>query len=297
MSAADAEAAADALVARVQARPGAVLVLGGIDSGKTTLATRLLGALVDAGLVPAYIDTDVGQSTTGPPATVGWRRVVSRADLTDLFEADGLYFVGDVTPATRLLATLTGAARALEASRAVSGAAVIDTSGFVSGVTAQTLKFHKIEILRPDHVVALQRGEELEPLLAAVRRFGSIETTRVQIHPGVVSKTAEQRAERRSRLLRRYFAPPLTRYRVRAAAFMPTLPPTLDASRLHGLLAGLDDEQGNCIGIGVVEHREAGLRLAARTGVIPSALRLGAVAVDDDWTTRSIDLRSLLGSG
>ena len=40
---------------------------------------------------------------------------------------------------------------------------VVDTSGMVGGIYGQLVKYHKVELLQPDLVVGLQRGEELDP--------------------------------------------------------------------------------------------------------------------------------------
>jgi len=59
--------AADAILAR----PGVVVLLGASDSGKTTLC-RILGEhWRAAGRAVGLVDGDIGQSSIGPPATVG----------------------------------------------------------------------------------------------------------------------------------------------------------------------------------------------------------------------------------
>ena len=59
------------LVEQVLDDPGAVLLLGSMDSGKTTFARALLAGAVDRGIPAAYLDTDVGRTTVGPPTTIG----------------------------------------------------------------------------------------------------------------------------------------------------------------------------------------------------------------------------------
>jgi len=286
----------EALVARVLARPGVVVLLGGIDSGKTTVARTLLAAALEAGHEPVLLDTDVGQSTVGPPTTIGLRHIRDADDIADPFTADALYFVGDITPLSQLLPLLTGTARLLEDARRRSRLVVVDTSGLVTGVLGQTLKFHKLELARPDHVVGLQRGAELEPLLGVARRFTPAEVTPLPVHPDVVPTGVEERAERRRARLERYFSGELHRFRVKESVFMPSLPPGFDLSLLHGMLVSLEDGRGACIGLGVLEHDDSGLRLKTVVDQVPSGLRLGSTRVDSAWRPRAVDVASLLGS-
>src|SRR2546422_11318686 len=50
------------------------LILGTSDTGKTSLAARLAGALAARGDRVAVVDADVGQSGIGPPTTHGLGR-------------------------------------------------------------------------------------------------------------------------------------------------------------------------------------------------------------------------------
>src|SRR5690606_41384444 len=101
------------------------------------------------------------------------------------------------------------------------------------------LKFHKLELARPDHVVGLQRGAELEPLLGVARRFTAAEVTPLPVHPAVVPTGVEERAEQRRARLQRYFSGGLPRPRVKEPVFMPSLPPGFRRSRTHGLPVAL----------------------------------------------------------
>jgi polynucleotide 5'-kinase involved in rRNA processing len=291
-----ADVARDALVERVLARPGVVVLLGGIDSGKTTMARRLLSPAAAGGHGPVLVDLDLGQSTVGPPTTLALRQVHDPAELADPFTPDAMYFVGAVSPRDHLLPVLAGTVGLLEEARRRSTCVVVDTSGFVAGIVGQVLKFHKLELARPRYVVGLQRGEELEPLLGVARRFTRAEVSALPVHPAVVASSVEQRADHRRERLARYFAGPLHRYRVRVTVFMPSLPPGFDLSLLHGLLVGVHDPSGACLGIGVLEHGGDALRLVTPAAGVPSGLRLGSTRVDPDWRQLYIDLRTLFGS-
>ncbi len=292
----------EALVDQAARTKHTVLLVGGLDTGKSTLSRQLLETAVAAGRPAAYLDADVGQKSVGPPATISLKHVRTAHDLEpDVFALeDALSFVGSTSPEGHLLQVVTGLAqlhrRALE-----SGAefVVVDSSGLVSGVYGQILKYHKVEMLRPDLVVGLQRGEELLPLLGVIQRFFDTEVVPLGVHPGVVPSSVEQRAENRERSMDRYFGAELHRFRVKPTVFMPALPPLFDLAQLHRLLVGLSDGAGGTTGLGYLEHSEEErvLRLISPVAAGPKALRLGSVRLEENHRAKRVDLRNLFGSG
>ena len=278
-----------------------VLFIGGLDAGKSTLARAVAAHARSLGREVAYLDADVGQKTVGPPATVGLKRVRSADDLTleRLAEADELAFVGSTSPQGHLLPLVTGVAR-LHARVRAEGAdlVVVDSSGLVSGIYGQLVKYHKVELLQPDLVVGLQRGEELAPILGVIERFFSVPVVSLGIHPSVVATSVEQRAEHRERAMSRYFSGELQRFRIRPTVFMPALPPLFDLAQLDGLLVGLSDGEGGTPGVGYLEHSAAGgvLRLISPVAEPPKALRLGSVRLEANHRAKRVDLRNLFGT-
>jgi polynucleotide 5'-hydroxyl-kinase GRC3/NOL9 len=278
-----------------------VVLVGGLDTGKSTLSRSLLSAAVEAGRPAAYIDADVGQKTVGPPATITFKRVASPSDLEpeSFTQADGLSFVGSIVPEGHLLPVLSGVATLHR--KATEGGAVfvvVDTSALVSGMSGEILKYHKVELLRPDLVVGLQRGEELLPLLGVIQRFFDTEVVPLGVHPNVVPSTVDQRAENRELAMRRYFSGDLHRFRVKPTVFLPALPPVFDLASLHRLLVGLSNGAGEYTGLGYLEHNpeEGVLRLISPVAAGPKALRLGSVRLEESFHARRVDLRKLFGS-
>ncbi len=291
----------EALVERAVREKRTVVLVGGLDSGKSTLSLALLRAAIVAGRPSAFIDADVGQKTVGPPATVTLKLVRSEADLEPnvLAVADALSFVGSTSPQGHLLPVVTGVAT-LHAKAREAGAdfVVVDTSGLVSGIYGQLLKYHKLELLKPDLVVGLQRGEEVLPLLGVIQRFFTTEVVPLGIHPAVVPTTVEQRADKREQAMRRYFAGETHRFRVKPTVFMPALPPLFDLAPMHRLLVGLSDGAGAYLGIGYLEWAadEGVLRLISPVAEGPKALRLGGVRLEENFRAKRVDLRNLFGT-
>jgi len=291
-----------ALAERAATGHQTVALIGGLDTGKTTLSAMMIRAALEAGRTAAYLDADLGQKTVGPPTTIGMKLIASPQDLEPdrLSHADACYFVGATSPQGNLLPVVTGVARLLSVARE-SGRAdfvVVDTSGLVSGVYGQLLKYHKMELVRPDLVVGLQRGEELDPLLGIVRRFFSAEVLTRGVHPGVVPTTVEQRAANREDAMRRYFGDAPSRWRVKPTVFMPALPAFFDLTQLDRLMVGLADGEGGYLGIGYLEHsgEEGILRLISPVADAPKALRLGSVRLDEEYRAKRVDLRNLFGT-
>ena len=291
----------EALVDEAVRTKHTVMLVGGLDTGKSTLSRRLLEAAIAAGRSTAYLDADLGQKTVGPPATVTLRFPKASEDLEPgrIEHEDAMAFVGSTSPQGHLLAVLAAVAtlhrQALEAS---ADFVVVDTSGMVSGVSGQILKYHKAELLRPDLVVGLQRGEELLPLLGVLQRFFATQVVPLGVHPDVVPTTVDQRAENRERAMTSYFGSELHRFRVKPTVFMPALPPLFPLEHLHRLLVGLSDGGGGTTGLGYLEHtpEEGVLRLISPVAEGPKALRLGSVRLEDGFRAKRVDLRNLFGS-
>ena len=182
---------------RLLAAPGVVFLLGAIDTGKTTFGIELLRRARAEGVSAALVDADIGQSTVGPPTTVGLKLTAGSAEITpeSVRTADGLSFVGSITPRGHLLSLVTATAKlAFRARELGCRLVIVDTTGFLSGVNAQRLKFAKMELIRPDQLVAFSRGGELEPILGIERRVTPSEILEVGVSPDVLSRSVDERA-------------------------------------------------------------------------------------------------------
>jgi polynucleotide 5'-hydroxyl-kinase GRC3/NOL9 len=291
----------DRLVKRAATDSRTVLFIGGLDSGKSTLARATAAYALHVGRTVAYLDADVAQKTVGPPATVGLKHIREPDDLTleHMATADALGFVGSTSPEDHLLPMVGALSRLrIRANEEGSDLVVVDTSGMVSGIWGQLVKYYKVDLLEPDLVVGLQRGQELEPILGVVERFFGVEVVPLPVHPNVVPTSAEARMEQRERSMARYFGDELQRFRVKPTVFMPTLPPLFDLSQLHRLLVGLSDGHGGFTGLGYLEFvpEDQGLRLVSPVADPPKALRLGSVRLEENFRARRVDLRNLFGT-
>src|SRR3990172_7744546 len=194
-----------ALSARIDAEGGLALLLGASDSGKTTLARWLMCTLTAAGRRVALVDGDIGQSTVGPPATAGLA-FAAPAQNESVLALVTVSFVGAVSPAGQMLPLAAGLKRLAERASAM-GAEVrlVDTTGFVLGPAARRLKFHKIDLLAPHHLIALQRDDELEPILRLFEGRKGMAISRLPVSPHVIPRSFQVRRSYRAARFSDYF--------------------------------------------------------------------------------------------
>lgn len=276
-------------------RRGVIMLIGAPDTGKSSFARRLLAGALDTGKTAAYVDADVDQSTTGPPTCVGLHLVRTRADLDDLHRADAMQFVGSINPEGVVLQQVVATAALVDRARDHVDVVVVDTTGVISGVVGQTLKYHKMELCRPDVVVGLERGAELDPVLGMLRRFFSADVEVAPVDPHVRPPSPEDRSARRKAAFAEAFSQPLQRWRVRPTVFAPTLPAGLDLQRLDGVLVGLQDGEGWCLGLGLLEYDGEALRVITNAGEGMRGLRLGSLHMDlEAFDVQRLRLRDLM---
>jgi polynucleotide 5'-kinase involved in rRNA processing len=287
---------------KLLASPGVVLLLGDIDTGKTTFGIELIKRALRANIPTAFVDADIVQSTVGPPTTVGLRLCSSITDLSreNLRTADSLGFVGSLVPKGHLLPLTTSTAKLARKARELGcRLIVIDTTSLVSGIYGQSLKFFKMDLVSPDFVVAFERGGELEPIVGLAQRFTPAEVLELSVLPEVRARTVEERMSFREEQFAAYFATGSSRWRVKPTVFMPTLPPEFDLALLDSLVVGMENGKGTCVGIGVLDYDadEDILRMVSPVTEGVRGLRLGSVRIDTTGRSRGpVDLRQLFGS-
>jgi len=282
-------------IAREVSRAKVAMLMGSVDTGKTTLALQAARLALGAGRTVAIVDADVGNSTVGPPACVGLKVLRTPEDIEGVRIPDRLHFVGTITPARLVLQQVVATVAMVDQARELADLVILDTTAVVSGVAGETLKYHKAELCRPDTVVALQRGGEMEPVVGMLRRFLGLDVTVSPTDPNVMPLSPDERAQRRTEAFARALAPPLDRWKVRPTVFAPTLPMGLNLGRLDDVLVGVQDEGGGCLGLGILSNEDDGLRVMTNTGEGMKGLRLGSMRLHPETLDSSvISLREVM---
>lgn len=196
----------EGLVEKIQDERGTVMVIGASDTGKTTLARFLVRELSRRGEVVSYIDGDMGQSVLGPPTTLGMVRCEGISLHPEKSRPIATYFVGSNSPRGHKLETLVGLGKLLDRSRLDRCTrAVLDTTGYVAGPDALELKYQKMDLLNPRHVVAVQRDKEVEPILKTREKMGTSQIHRLLSSDSVKPRSPEVRRRYRSKRYKDYF--------------------------------------------------------------------------------------------
>ena len=150
-------------------KPVVVLVMGEVDSGKTSFCTYLANWALKAKRRVAIVDADLGQSDIGPPATIGFSRITSPTRDLFLLKADEVCFIGTTTPSGALSKVIDELARVKdEGLKKAVDFLVINTDGWVVGDGAVEYKLRLVGRVAPNVVVGIQRQNELTPILAGL---------------------------------------------------------------------------------------------------------------------------------
>jgi len=176
---------------KIQTKPVTAIVLGTVDSGKTSFCTYLLNKLLHEKKKAAILDGDLGQSDIGPPCTVAYNFVTK--PITDLFnlEEKNAFFVGVTSPSIAISKVIDGlTSLKTEILGSNPDFIVINTDGWVEGEEAVDYKVQLIEELNPDIIFCIQQKDELTPLLNALEKFVKIV---VDSPSAIKQKTREKR--------------------------------------------------------------------------------------------------------
>ena len=234
-----------------QQKPVTVLVLGKVDSGKSSFCTYLVNKLVNAKGKVAVIDGDLGQSDIGPSGTVGY--AIMQKPVTQLrnLKLQNAFFVGVTSPLLAIAKTIEGLAQLKgEVLQHQVDFIVINTDGWVSGDLALRYKTALIKELKPDIVVGVTVQNELDDLIDNL----NVLVLKVYASPFLGVRTAEKRKLLRETTYARYLeAAKVQCYPLSQVMVEPrgSLPQKQDPEK--GLLVGLYSGT-KLLGIGVLRE-------------------------------------------
>jgi polynucleotide 5'-hydroxyl-kinase GRC3/NOL9 len=147
-----------------------IMVVGDVDSGKTSFCTYLANIALEKKLKVAVIDADLGQSDVGPPAAIGFSRITNPVkDLFDV-EAENAYFIGLTSP-SKVTEDVIEKMCSLKttALKYDLDLLIVNTDGWVDGEEAAAYKIKLIETIAPDIVVGIQHENELSLILTELK--------------------------------------------------------------------------------------------------------------------------------
>jgi polynucleotide 5'-hydroxyl-kinase GRC3/NOL9 len=251
-----------ALLDILQKEKGIAIVLGATDTGKTTLANFLILNLCRRGLTIALVDADIGQSSLGPPTTIGLALFKSDPDWEVVLSPPEIFFVGATTPEGHFPLFLKGIKRMVD--RALSYATdviLVDTTGFVSAEAGKELKRRKIDLISPRFILALQKSDEIEHILCLYQENPLYEIVRLPLPEEARPRSMEERRTNRANKFREYFKGSVVQelavegLQIEGEVLDPageTIPVEWSL-RIRGLLTGLKNRNDETLGLGIIK--------------------------------------------
>lgn len=182
-----------------------IYIIGETDTGKTTFASFLLNSLHKE-YSTGFLDCDPGQTTIGPPGTMGLGIYYKGEKNLVLKKPDAIYlrFIGSTTPSGHLLQTVSGVKRLTEKAMELElDKLIVDSSGFVKGSIAREFQYHLIDLLHPDYIIEIYHTYSLKTLLLNFAR--SAEIIRMKASDSVKQKNPADRRRYREEQFRSYF--------------------------------------------------------------------------------------------
>lgn len=230
--------------------------MGATDRGKSTFCRYLVRELRGMGSV-GYLDCDTGQSSIGPPTTVGLALYhESGEESADVY----LRFVGSTSPVGHILQHLVATARLKE--KAVAGGVdylVIDSPGWIIEPAAQEFHIRMIDLLQPRLLVAIQSGDELEGITINFRRHPRMAIKTIPVSDRVVKRRMGLRRIYRTRQFEKYLSD-LSSHSLPLAGIgvHGRMPGTFREEDWKDLVIALCDSEMMVITLGIVEGLDLG---------------------------------------
>ena len=274
----------------IQKKPSIALVVGGVDSGKTSFCTYLINRLVNEKRKVAVLDEDLGQSDVGPPCTVAYAYVAK--PLTDLFNLKpaNAFFVGVNSPSGAVDRTIEGTAflKAEILAEATTDFVIVNTDGWGGTEEAVQFKARLATALGPDVVFCLQ-GEEVPSFCASLGdALAEFRQERAESPVAVRERTREKRRDLRELGYAKY----LENGKVKVFALNHITVEGKENNaliwqrRAENLLVGLYDQRKRFLGIGIlreVDYTRKAIKVFTAVEEKPAFVFFGKMRLDENW--------------
>jgi polynucleotide 5'-hydroxyl-kinase GRC3/NOL9 len=191
---------------------GTVMIIGETDSGKSTLIRHLIIRLIPESISVSLVDADIGQSSLGPPGTICMKSFRDEKDFST-FRFEKMSFLGTTNPALVIPMMIETSRRMIDICRKTSEIILVDTTGLVSGNPGKALKTGKINVIEPEHVIAVIRNDELDHILDSAV---GLNIYRIRAAKAVKTRSRRTRTRYRQERLEDYFKRQLSDFKLDA---------------------------------------------------------------------------------
>ena len=258
---------------------GLAVILGDVDSGKSTLCTYLANTCLDHRFQSSIIDGDVGQADIGPPTTTSSSTVSKHVINLQELRPERSFFIGDTSPSSvpdKLVRSISDLKDRISTGSEIT---ILNTDGWVREDEAVEHKLQLLESLRPELVLALSHDHELDHILELQKH----PILRLEASSFARTRTREERKKAREEGYRRFLKNPknldLRLNTIKLKMFNAPKQQRLDQTTKHrGAITGLLNEKGELLSIGRIERIGNGIAcITTSTEETPRIVELGAI--------------------
>jgi len=270
---------------------GIAVVIGGADTGKTTLCTFLANSLTREGTGVGVVDADIGQTDLGPPTTMAAGEVTRPVLNLSQVNASERLFIGLTSPGRVKNKVIGGIRRLVGWHKKPGELVIVNTDGWVSGTEAAAYKLQMLDEIKPDITLGIGRGDETSRILQA----GRYATLLVGSPDVVKERTQADRRELRTLGYQKYLAGAsaktirLDHVTVQDAVSLDRLNlhhvSRLQAEKIKDAIVGFIDTDGLLQEIGVLKEMHPSARTItvwSRASRSPNLLEVGGVRLGED---------------
>jgi len=269
----------------LQRQRGVCVIIGEVDSGKSSLCTFLANkCLEDTGKV-GVVDADVGQADIGPPTTISSSFVQAPIIGLHKAEAEISFFIGDTSPSFVPDKVVTLATRLKKRITSSADVVLVNTDGWLAEFNAIRHKQLLLEEIQPDLVIGLSRSDDMiDPLLDRVK-FASLKLPSSSF---ARVRSKEERKKAREAGYRRFLQgshklviSQETRVRMFDRLEQTVFP---ENRRFRGFVAGLLNQNEELLSIGRINQvKNRKVIVETKTNEMPTVLEFGNIALSSRY--------------
>ena len=269
----------------VKRQRGVCVIIGEVDSGKSSFCTFLANKCLEKAERVGVVDADVGQADIGPPTTIS--SSVVKAPIIGLHKvaAELSFFIGDTSPSSVPDKIVASATRLKESIARSADTVLVNTDGWLAEFNAVRHKALLIDEIQPDLVLGLGRSYEImDPLLEGVKAT----SLRLPSSSFARARSKEERKKSREAGYRRFLEGSHKfgiNQETRLRMFDHPEQTVFQVNRrFRGFVAGLLDQNEELLSIGRINQAANGkVGVETKTDETPTILEIGNVALSSKY--------------
>ncbi|MCS7097147.1 MAG: Clp1/GlmU family protein [Candidatus Methanomethylicia archaeon] len=188
-------------------KPLKIMVLGSAESGKSVLSTFIANEAFSRGYKTAVIDSDVGQSDFGLPATISVGFLERKVTFLSEIPISNVFFLGSTSPKDVSDLIILNTKKAVElALNNGAEVAIINTDGWTSDLEAKKFKTSLIMCVEPNIILSIQKLDEIESIIKQFKGSSIINVFRFLPPKTVKMRSKEERRSWREHAFTRLFS-------------------------------------------------------------------------------------------